>query len=264
MTAAPPARAAAVARRRGEEEEKEEEDGRRRSSRDRQDPGGRAGEQRAEDTVRFPGQALSEWSLPFAARSGGGLAGDLGDLSGLASPPTAGTHPRGVEEEGGALMRPEVAPPSERLGVHPGPWLSHCPLPAAVGSPAPANYCPASGWGRRGGGGGCLAERGACKGGPLEGSVGWKAEGGGCWSELREWSSCFASCRGEVPSGEEERGWTVSLPPSTTTSEPALRSSSPAWPVLPRLARSPESESESECAQPGMRASFTLVLSSSG
>lgn len=42
MTAAPPARAAAVARRRGEEEEKEEEDGRRRSSRDRQDPGGRA------------------------------------------------------------------------------------------------------------------------------------------------------------------------------------------------------------------------------
>lgn len=227
MTAAPPARAAAVARRRGEEEEKEEEEGSRRSSRERRDPGGRAGKLRAEDTVRRPGQALSEWSLPFAARSGGGPVGDLGDLLGLVNPPTSGTHPRRVGEEGGACVRSEVAPPAEGLGVRPGPRLSRCPLPAAVGSPAPANYCPAPGWGRRGGGGGCLAERDACLGGLSEGRVGWRAEGGGCWSELRSGVLALPVAEMKCPAGRKAGGQTVSLPPSTPTSVPDLRCPSP-------------------------------------
>lgn len=145
-------------------------------------------------------------------------------------PPTSGTHPRGVQEEGGALMRPEVAPPSEGLRVHPGPWLSHCPLPAAMGSPAPANYCPAPGWGRRGGGGGCLVQREACKGGPLEGSVRWKAEGGGCWSELGNGVLVLLVAGVKCPAGSRDGGQRAChIPPPPPTLEPDLHSSSLAW-----------------------------------
>lgn len=156
--------------------------------------------------MRRPGQALSEWSLPFAARSGGGPVRDLGDLLGLVNPLTSGTHPRRVGEEGGARVRSEVAPPAEGLGVRPGPRLSRCPLPAAVGSPAPANYCPAPGWGRRGGGGGCLAERDACLGGLSEGRVGWRAEGGGCWSELRSGVLALPVAEMKCPAGRKAGG----------------------------------------------------------
>lgn len=154
-------------------------------------------------------------------------------------------------------MRLEVAPPSEGLGVYLGPRLSHCPLPAAVGSPAPANYCPAPGWGRRGGGGGCLAERGACKGGPLEGSVGWKAEGGGCWSELGSGVLVLLVAGMKYPAGRRDGGQRAChLPPPPQSLTCALLPQP--GPVVPRPARSPESE----CAHSRMRDSFNLVLSS--
>lgn len=205
MTAAPPARAAAVARRRGEEEEKrgggrEEEE----QPRSAKTPAGGRAARRGHRALPGPGTLRVEPTIRGSLKRGP-CRGPRRPLR-PREPPTSGTHPRGVEEEGGALMRPEVAPPSEGLGVHPGHWLSHCPLPAAVGSPAPANYCPAPGWGRRGGGGGCLAERGACKGGPLEGSVGWKAEGGGCWNELRSGVLVLLVAGLKCPAGRRDGG----------------------------------------------------------
>lgn len=153
MTAAPPARAAAVARRRWEEEEKrgggrEEEE----QPRSAKTPAGGRAARRGHRALPGPGTLRVEPTIR-GSLGRGPCRGPRRPLR-PREPPTSGTHPRGVEEEGGALMRPEVAPSSEGLGVHPGHWLSHCPLPAAVGSPAPANYCPAPGWGRRGGGGG--------------------------------------------------------------------------------------------------------------
>lgn len=88
MTAAPPARAAAGARRRGAG------GGRRRSGsgrrgRDRRDPG-------AESARRTPRAARhSRWSLPFGARSGGGLGRGPGLPLSLPRPPLRGHTPRG-------------------------------------------------------------------------------------------------------------------------------------------------------------------------
>lgn len=75
-----------------------------------------------------------------------------------------------------------------------------------------------------------LRKEGSLQRGPLGGEreMEGRGRGGCCWSELGEWSSCFASCRVEMPSGKQ-RWWTASLPPSTPILEPDLRSSSSAW-----------------------------------
>lgn len=105
MTAAPPAGAAAVARRRGEEEE---EKGEEKEEEEQRSPRPRRRERSEKDTARRP--ALFQWSLPFAARSGGGLGQGPQRTLGLFRPPLRGHTPLGAGATGGGPEWAKVAP----------------------------------------------------------------------------------------------------------------------------------------------------------
>lgn len=157
----------------------------RRRSRDRRDPGAESDSEK--DTARRP--ALFQWSLPFAARSGGGRDPGRGRCLGLPRPPPPGHTP----SWGGCGGRW----PSVGRGGAPGEaWGGACSQarfrsPPWSGGAAPAlansRLAPVQGLGRRW----VLGREGCSEEGPGRG-VEMELRGRGLLARALEWSSCLA------------------------------------------------------------------------
>lgn len=141
MTAAPPAGAAAVARRRGGGGGKRKRRRRRRRSSDRRDPGAERGS--GKDTARRP--VLFHWSLPFAARSGGGPAPGARRTLSLPRPPLRGHTPPGRRGRRAAAASGPRWRPRREVGGACSTAGPRSPPRSGGAAPAPASRLPARG-----------------------------------------------------------------------------------------------------------------------